>query len=318
MEKEKRDGKEIRVRCLSSGNIEEMLAKRKGEEREAFDRSKRTARSPEVKKNVEENEEAGWKREIKKIKEGMEEKMRELKKEMKREMDRMIKEIEEREERWREEKERLEEKIKRMEKMVEKVEKKEEDEEKEIGKEGVGREEREVEKKVEEIEWRIEMKEREERKRNLLIRGLRVKEGKRKEAVEEIMRDIGAEVEVEEVKRLGGNGKEGKEVVWVKLRDERQRREVMEKKRKLMGRKERILEDWTWKERRMRWKLEEVAREETRAGKRVWIRYGGIKISEQWWKWDEMRGVLVDGRGKVREEKKGEKMEGKGGKTGGM
>lgn len=48
----------------------------------------------------------------------------------------------------------------------------------------------------------------------------------------------------------------------------------MEMKKKLRGRKERILEDWTWKERKMRLeKLEEIARKEMRKRKKVWVGY---------------------------------------------
>lgn len=43
----------------------------------------------------------------------------------------------------------------------------------------------------------------------------------------------------------------------------------MEKKSKLRGKKEKIMEDWTWKERKMRWKLEEIARVEEGKGKIV-------------------------------------------------
>lgn len=59
------------------------------------------------------------------------------------------------------------------------------------------------------------------------------------------------------------------------------------------------MEDWTWKERRMRWRLEEIARNEERKGKRVWIGYGRIRIEEQW-RWDEEEKVLRDGKGNVR------------------
>lgn len=64
-----------------------------------------------------------------------------------------------------------------------------------------------------EIEKKIEMREREERKRNTLIKGVEVKDGKRKNAVEEVLKVIGAKVDgkVEKVKRLGGEeGKKGK------------------------------------------------------------------------------------------------------------
>lgn len=38
----------------------------------------------------------------------------------------------------------------------------------------------------------------------------------------------------------------------MRLENEMQRRKVMEMKKKLRGRKERILENWMWKERKMR------------------------------------------------------------------
>lgn len=86
----------------------------------------------------------------------------------------------------------------------------------------------------------------------------------------------------------------------VKLGNEEQKREVMQNKKKLKGRKEKIIEDWTWKERKMRWRLEEIARNEERKGGKVGIGYGKIKIGEQWWKWDEEEEVLKDGRENIR------------------
>lgn len=50
----------------------------------------------------------------------------------------------------------------------------------------------------------------------------------------------------------------------------------------LKGRRERILEDLTWKERKMKWCIEEIAREEEKKGKRVWVEYGNIRIEETW------------------------------------
>lgn len=55
----------------------------------------------------------------------------------------------------------------------------------------------------------------------------------------------------------------------------------MRNKKNLKGRKEEIMEDWTWKERKMRWRLKEIAKNEERKGKKVWIEYGKIKIDEQ-------------------------------------
>lgn len=72
------------------------------------------------------------------------------------------------------------------------------------------------------------------------------------------------------------------------------------------GLRERIMEDWTWKERRMRWRLEEIARKEESAGRKVRIGYGRIRIGNTWWRWDEEEEVLRDEEGRTREGKKGE------------
>jgi len=107
-----------------------------------------------------------------------------------------------------------------------------------------------------------------------------VREGKRREAVKEVLERIGAKVKIEEVRMLG-KGEGPIETVWVRLEGEEQKRKVMDKKNRLKGRKERILEDWIWKERRMRWKLEEIARREMGKGRRVWMGYGTIKTDDK-------------------------------------
>lgn len=82
------------------------------------------------------------------------------------------------------------------------------------------------------------------------------------------------------------------------------KKEIWDKKKMLRGRKERIMEDWTWKERRMRWRLEEMAKEEEKKGRKVRISYGKIRIDEKWWRWDEEEEVLKDGNGNVKKEER--------------
>lgn len=76
-----------------------------------------------------------------------------------------------------------------------------------------------------------------------------MREGRRKEAVEELMENIGIVMELQEVKRMGRERDEGKEMVWVKLGSKKQRGEVLENKKSLGRREELITEDLTWKER---------------------------------------------------------------------
>lgn len=84
-----------------------------------------------------------------------------------------------------------------------------------------------MEEKVKDIERKMELKEREERKKNILIRWLEMKERKRKKAVEKVLERMEVKVEIEEVKRMGGDKEKGRELVWVRLGDEAQKKKVM-------------------------------------------------------------------------------------------
>lgn len=139
----------------------------------------------------------------------------------------------------------------------------------EVGKEVIG--------KVQRIEKMLEEKEREERRRYIVVRGVKVEEGKVREGVESIMKEIGARVEIVSARRMRGGGGE---IVAARLGSMENKREVMERKRALKGRAVRIADDWTWKERRMQWKLKEIAAKEERNGRRVWVSYGRIRIDE--------------------------------------
>lgn len=95
-------------------------------------------------------------------------------------------------------------------------------------------------------------KEKKDRKRNIVVKGVKIMGGKKKEAVEKIMKDIETEIKIEEIRRLRGNEEKETKMIWVRLGNKEQRKEVMEKKKRLRGKKERIIEDLTWKERKMR------------------------------------------------------------------
>lgn len=60
-------------------------------------------------------------------------------------------------------------------------------------------------------------------------------------------------------------------MLLVRLENEEQK---WEKMKKLKGRMERISKDLSWKERRVRWKLGEIARKEEATGRRVWVEMG--------------------------------------------
>lgn len=291
---------------------------RKGEGGSPFHRSKKTQRSPtraeegERGEGGEEGEEGegevregknGGLGEVKSLMERMwrdqkrgNEGLKEGQKVIEERMEEMRREQAERDIRWQEERKELLKRIEELEKRLEGVER---------GKGGLsgdrGREESTIEIRLRKIEREGEMKERKERRRNLIVRGVEVTEGKKREGIEKLLGDIGAEVKVEEVSRVGGG--KGKEIWLVRLEKEEQKREVMRKKKFLKGRNEKITEDLTWRERKMKWRLEEIARREREEGRRVWVSYGRILIGEEWWTWDEEGEVLRNQEGRIREEK---------------
>ncbi|KAK2579365.1 hypothetical protein KPH14_000824 [Odynerus spinipes] len=94
--------------------------------------------------------------------------------------------------------------------------------------------------RVKGVEKRMELWEREERKRNIIIKGVKLGEWEAKGKVEELMKIMGVEGEVERIRELTGRG-----MIWVRLNNERQKKEVMIKKKALKGRIEWIEEDLT-------------------------------------------------------------------------
>jgi len=67
-----------------------------------------------------------------------------------------------------------------------------------------------------------------------------------------------------------------------------------------------IEEDLTWEERKVRWKIRQLAIREKAKGKRVRIGQGGLWVEGKWWGWVEERGELMDTKGGNGEEEKEE------------
>lgn len=222
------------------------------------------------------------------------------------ELGKMRREMRQREEEWKEERRELGKKMQELEKRIEEMEGRLERRGKDEAGEGkVGwyrGEERTVVERVKDIGRRLELKERKERRNNVLIRRLEGGGGGVKGRVEKIFEEIGAKVEIEWIRKVGGREGGEDEMVVVKLGNREQKRQVMERKKGLRGSKVRIEDDLTWEERKIKWKIREIAEEERNKGSRVWTGYGKIKINEIWWRWDEERGELRDWRGESRKE----------------
>ncbi|KMQ86922.1 hypothetical protein RF55_13959 [Lasius niger] len=134
------------------------------------------------------------------------------------EMGKMREEIRQREEKWRQEKREMKEEIQGLEMRIQEMEGKLERKIKEGGslvkgggKAGKGME-KEIVDKMKGIGRKMELKEREERKNNIVICSLEEGEGEIREGVEKVLEEIGVKVKIEEVRRVGG--KYGKKGEW--------------------------------------------------------------------------------------------------------
>lgn len=120
------------------------------------------------------------------------------------------------------------------------------------------------------MERSLENEEREKRRKNIIIKEAEVKKDKRREAAEKIIKIIGVKVEIKEIRRIGEGTEKGKgEMLLIKLENEKQKREIMRKKKTLKGKRKRISEDLTWREWKIRWKVGEIARREKAEGRKV-------------------------------------------------
>ncbi|XP_011706307.1 PREDICTED: golgin subfamily A member 6-like protein 22, partial [Wasmannia auropunctata] len=286
------------------GNIEEAKRKREqigrdsleGEGAEvAFKRSNKTVRSPGEEEGKGELKELlwGWKEEMKREMRGVREEIGRVaegqKEAMRKEIEKMKEELRVREERWDREREEFREKIERIERELEglKIEKGEGGKdigkvqgEREVSERMIRGEQKEWMERVRQLEKRWERKEREDRRKNLLVKGLKEGEGSSKERVEEVLRGLGMEIKIEDIRKLDVGKREKGDMVVVRVGSEDMKRNILLNKWRLKGKDWWIEEDLTWEERRIRWCIRQVAKKEEMKGKRVKA---------------EQRGVWIDG-----------------------
>jgi len=166
---------------------------------------------------------------------------------------------------------------------------------------GKGGERGRTEERIRKIEMTWERRERRKRKRNVVIKGYKKDGGKVKNKVKAIFEKIGAEVGIEEVRKVKTGREERGGMVVVRLKSEAEKEEVMRRKKGLKGEKIWIEDDLTWKERQSKWKMREVAIAEERKGARVFVGNNKIRIEDEWWFWDEEGETLRDRWGRERE-----------------
>jgi len=309
----------------STGNIEELWKRKREqmekeeEEKMIFRPEKKLPRSPQAErmKGRREDERMDWIKELKEeLKLEMREGMKEIKeivkeqgKETRIEIEKMKMQLKLGEEIWRKEKEVMEKRITELENKIKegKIERQVGGKEEEVNKEN-------VRERLKEMEWKMERKEREEKRRNIVIKGIKGDKEEVQKEIKEIMRELGVEIDPENIRCLIKDGKETKLAI-VRLKNMEQKRRIMIGRRGIKGRSIKIEDDLTWLERKMEWRLKEIARIEREKGRKVWVSYGKIQIEGKTWKWDEGIQMIKDNEGRVWGNQ-GEGQMGEGGKAG--
>lgn len=134
---------------------------------------------------------------------------------------------------------------------------------------------------------KLKLKEREERRNNIVIRRLEGAEGEIREKVGKLMKKIGVEVGIEWVRNVRGKERVEGEMVVVRPGNREQKMQVMEKKTGLRGTAIKIEDDLTWGKRRIKLRIGEISQEKRRKDDRKWG-------------WDEEKGRLKNWKGKIK------------------
>jgi len=85
---------------------------------------------------------------------------------------------------------------------------------------------------VKELERKWEQRERGDRKKNVVMKGVKEGEASLKEKAEEVMKVFGVEVKIEEIRRIKA-GKERESMIVVRVENEDTKRNIMRNKCKL-------------------------------------------------------------------------------------
>lgn len=224
---------------------------------DAFRKSKRIVRSP-IKINTESaDQEKNEKMEdLKTLMGTMIEKMEVGFKDNKTEIQKLREEIKEKEEQWQKERSVLQQGINTL------------------------------EKKINQLEERLEIKERKERKQNIIIKGLKMEKESLAENIENfITKELRVECEIREAYKIGVN----KDIIVAKTQTWEEKIQIMKAKNKLGERKIYIENDMTKGELETQKKIRQLAFEEKQKGNRVKVGYKKISINNIQYEWDKIK-----------------------------
>lgn len=146
-------------------------------------------------------------------------------------------------------------------------------------------EKKELVGRIEQLESKWERLEKEKRRCNIVVKGVKFEEEVKEEAAKQFLWDkLGVDVEVNRVIDINKNGKT---VNILEMGNWNKKQKVMMNKNKLKGSKIYIENDLTLKEREIQMEIRKIAKEETGNGHKTKIGYKKITIDGVEYLWDE-------------------------------
>lgn len=167
--------------------------------------------------------------------------------------------------------------------------------------------------KIRRLGRELEMKERRERRKNIIIKEMEVQGKNIKEEVEEWMREkLGIVQVVRKVEKLIlGTNKQGKKIegLLIRVQDLEKKKEIMINRKNLKGTNMFIDDDLTKKEREIQKIIRERADEERKKGNKTRIGYQMLEVNRVWMKWQENEEEFKNVNFRIREKRVREKNE---------
>lgn len=148
--------------------------------------------------------------------------------------------------------------------------------------------------KLSEMEYKMELRERKERRNNIIIKGVKLDEQNLKESALEFLKDkMNVDIQAQRVFKLGGYDNNG--MVLLELESREDKMQVMKAKFHLKGSNIFVDDDLTPKEQEIQRNIRDIAKREEQKGQKVRVGYKKLEINGQWLKWNERKNVLEHG-----------------------
>ncbi|XP_053593201.1 uncharacterized protein LOC103576583 isoform X1 [Microplitis demolitor] len=142
--------------------------------------------------------------------------------------------------------------------------------------------------RIKNVEKNIELREKQIRMRNIIIKGLKKGNSEtREEVVEMLKKELFVEPEIEECRVIREGNNSTDRIIMVKLKNYEDKRIIMTRRVLLKGKNFRIHDDLTWNERQIQLFIKEKAREEKQKGAFVRILRGKLYVNGECWEYRE-------------------------------